>query len=220
MTDESFPRRPIVNVEHESLQGAGASDTAGSRMWSFDQLQDNNLTNNTDVSDGINRQQNLTTNDQLNYQQFSPGFSDDEGNGEGFERSWPSHQIRKQAASNAKGKKSPRRSDSGSEGSETGNHAKKPRQSLFGGEIQRIEHEEQDDVVQMPATPGHNIGHSLSSMNLDQEQDGDDMMGAVNTGFGLASSDIGSVRNSPALSDDDFFNLPDTVVKDLSCSQL
>jgi hypothetical protein len=151
-------------------------------------------------------------NQELNYHQFSPGFSDDEGSGEAFERSWPSHQANKQAARAAKGKKSPRRSDNESEDSEMNIRAKKPRQSLFGGADQELEIDEQVDNLLTPATPGLGLGNRMSSLTLDQQKHGDGVARPMNNGFGLACSDIGSVRDSPAPSDDEFVIPPDTVV--------
>lgn len=151
----------------------------------------------------------------LEYRQFSPGFSDDEGSGEAFERSWPSHQAKKQTAKTAKGRKSPRRSDNECEDPETKGRAKKPRQSLFGGNDQEMEIDEGADNILVPATPGLGLGTRMSSLTLDQEHDGDEVEHPVNNSFGLACSDIGSVRDSPLPSDDEVAIPPDTVVSSL-----
>lgn len=146
----------------------------------------------------------------LDYRAFSPGFSDDEGSGEAFERSWPRYQANKQAAKAAKGKKSPRRSDG--EDSETKARAKKPRRSLFGGVEQKMEIQEQVDNPLALTKPGLGLDNRMSSLTLDEQHDGDEVEQPTENGFGLACSDIGSVRDSPPPSDDEFIIPPDTVV--------
>lgn len=160
-------------------------------------------------------QQDLQNTEQqdLNYRQFSPGFSDDEGRGDAFERSWPSHQAKKQATKAAKGKKSPRRSENDDDESELTVRAKKPRQTLFGRPDEDIEDEEQITGLDAPATPGHGIGNRMSSLSLDEHVDeGDDLNQVGNTGSNLACSDIGSICNSPIPSDEEVIIPPDNVV--------
>ncbi|KAH6618970.1 hypothetical protein C7974DRAFT_441563, partial [Boeremia exigua] len=149
----------------------------------------------------------------LNYRYFSPGFSNDEGSDEAFEHYWLSHQAKKQARKGTKGKKSPRRSENGGDDFGSAIRVKRPRQSLFGGAEEELDDEEQaDDLLKVAAAAAdHGIGNRMSSLNLDQQQQGDENMpSATNTGFGLACSDVGSVRNSPIPSDDEPFIPPDT----------
>lgn len=232
--DDNLPNKPEVTFDFNLPQGieseegnnevpdiAPAQSTGAQTSWSF-----NHLTQNDDEMTGLpsssdhpydyvaNRQDN--DEQELDYRQFSPGFSDDEGSGEAFERSWPGHQAKKQAAKAAKGRKSPRRSDNEGEDSEPNARGKKPRQSLFGEADKEMEIDEQVDNLFAPVTPGHGLGNRMSSLTLDQQQNGDEYVKQLmNTGFGLACSDIGSVCDSPAPSDDEFVIPPDTVVSSL-----
>ncbi|KAJ4983793.1 hypothetical protein SVAN01_10713 [Stagonosporopsis vannaccii] len=172
-------------------------DTPTPGVWSLNQLRDYGFATTTATLD--------CKSDQLNYRQFSPGLSDHEGSGEAFKHSWSSHLAKKQSTKVAKCKRFPRRSKPNGERSESSVRAKKPRPSLFGRAVQEMGHEGRDDNVLTPATPGFNIDNHISSLQLDQQQVSDgDMERVVNTDFGLACSDIGSVHSSPALSDDGF----------------
>ncbi|KAF3052730.1 hypothetical protein E8E11_010198 [Didymella keratinophila] len=222
MADIYLTDKPEVTFEFNLPHGIEADDASGSAppqplhghagesSWSF-----NGLPEGDEMEQGA--QHELTTHQQgndeqaLKYHQFYPGFSDDEGSGEAFERSWPGHQAKKQVAKTTKGKKSPRRSDNESEDSETKIRAKKPRQSLFGGIDQEMEIDEQRNNLLGPTMPGLGLGNSMSSLTLDQQHDGDEVEHPVSNSFGLACSDIGSVRDSPPPSDDEVVIPPDTV---------
>lgn len=226
MSNDNFPNRPKVtfdfNLPHgldtgdneqelETLHGIIDRDKSLSDAWSFDQPRDDGFNTTTDVVGCSTKTQSIAADEQLRYRQFSQGFSDDEGSGEAFERSWPSNQARKLFTDVRKGKKSPRRSDTDSEGSGSSGQAKKPRQSLFGGAVQVMELKGRDDHM-LPSL-GSNIGNRMSSLNIDQQEDDlDDLEKEVDTGFRPAWSDIGSVRSSPALSDDEFLIPADTMV--------
>ncbi|KAJ4353121.1 hypothetical protein N0V95_003655 [Ascochyta clinopodiicola] len=140
----------------------------------------------------------------MNYRQFSPGFSDDDGGQEAFERSWHGHQAKRRGEQVLKGKKSPRRSEDDEDDSEFSVTAKRPRQSLFGEPTEELHEEEQANQPFAPATPEHGIGNRMSSLSLDQQMSDDgDVNRSFTTGFGLACSDIGSVRGSSAPSDEE-----------------
>jgi hypothetical protein len=107
----------------------------------------------------------------MNYDHFKPGFSDDEGGAEAFDRSWEGHKARKAPP---KQKKSPRRSDNGDD--EASPRAKRPRQSLFGGPSNPPENENhesctesQSESAPVPMTPAAVLGDDMSGMHLDQE---------------------------------------------------
>lgn len=124
-----------------------------------------------------------------------------------------------QAANTARGEKSSRRSDLQCEGSVPGARAKKPRRSLFGGAGEDMEHIAPFADVSAPAIPGHGIGNGMSSLNLDQQVASDEALDrSINNGFGLACSDIGSVRDSPVPSDEELVIPPDDVVSRLNIS--
>ncbi|KAF3048135.1 hypothetical protein E8E12_010678 [Didymella heteroderae] len=199
MTKENLPNRSEVSFDFNLPHSINTEDNAGAAQGGSNQ----SVADMNDAQIGDATQQNL------DYRQFSLGLSDDEGSGEAFERSWPGR--KKHAAKAAKGKKSPRRSDNESEDVETNTRAKKPRQSLFGGADEEMDIDEQSDNILAPATPGLGLGNRMSSLTLDQQQDGDEAERSMNNGFGLACSDIGSVRNSSAPSDDEFIIPPDTV---------
>lgn len=206
-----------IDIDQEASVDRVLGDTANDNSWSFDRLRDNN-----GLTPGVANSAAQHSNDDvdLTYRQFSPGFSDDEGSGEAFERSWPGHQAKKEAAKTAKGKKSPRRSDDESEDLETETQAKKPCQSLFGGVDREMDIDEQADNLLAPATPGLGLGNRMSSLALDQQHDGDGVEYPVSDSFGLACSDIGSVRDSPPSSDDEVIIPPGTVVSSLGLAFL
>jgi hypothetical protein len=156
------------------------------------------------------------TGEELNYRQFSTGFSDDEGTGEAFERSWSKLQAEKQASTSAKGKKSPRRADNQESSSTSKGRRKKSRKSLLGGVNEDMSEEVQNDVLSARRPSGHSIGNRMSSLSLEQQTSGeDDMDQPMNNNFGLACSDVGSVCNSPVPSDDEIIIPPDDVVSKL-----
>lgn len=219
MKGETLLDRPEVNFSPNSTYGIDKEDegtTEGTQVHAINSENEDVLMKDLfgTANHGNGSEDNLDnwTEQDLNYRQFSPGFSDDEGSGEAFERSWPTHEAKKKAAKKAKDKKSPRRSDSEEDDSQRSAWAKKPRQSLFG------DHQDKEDGGRLAdllasSTPGHGLGNRMSSLNLDQQVDGDEDLGQpVSTGFGLACSDIGSVRNSPAPSDDEIVIPPDDVV--------
>lgn len=151
----------------------------------------------------------------LNYRQFSPGFSDDEDSGRTFMRDWPRHQARRQATNATRGEKSLRHSDDADTDAEPDVRAKKPRQSLFGGAETDVDDEEQAGIAVAPATSGPNMGNRMSTLSLDpQQSENEHVPRNTSTGFGLACSDIGSVRDSPTPSDDDEVVIPpDPIVR-------
>jgi hypothetical protein len=200
-----------VNVENEwsqtsDLDATDASDsldnmpTEGAMMTDLDNDVDQDVT-----------MQDIDQN--LDYRQFSPGFSDDEDSGQAFEHDWSSRQAKRQAVKAAKSKKSLRRSDDEGADLEPRTRTKKPRPSLFVGTHTDVSEEEQEDVSSAPATPGHVIGNRMSSLNLDVEEADDETIARnVSNGFGLACSDIGSVHDSPVPSEDEFTIPPDPQV--------
>ena len=235
MADDHLPGKPGVTFDfdlphgidveegnHELQLDAPTRSATVDASWSLDHLTENGnqLTDpfgSSNHQDGTAANRHDDNEQELEYRQFSPGFSDDEGSREAFERSWSSHQAKKQAVKAAKGKKSPRRSNDEGDDSESSVRAKKPRQFLFSGTDEEKEDEAQVDNLLAPATPEHGIGNRMSSLNLDQQQNGDeDMDIPMKTGFGLACSDIGSVRDSPVPSDNEFVIPPDTVVSCLN----
>lgn len=217
MADDASPTRPDVTFDfqlphvidgdegaHQTSHSLPMQDVAIGRPWSAEGLLEDYL----EVAEEQGNEQGLRC------RQFSPGFSDDEGSGGAFKCSRPSHQIGQQAADIATAKKSPRRSDMESRGSSSRRRAKKARKSLFDNDADEMDLGEQVGHVLEPATLGYGIGNRMSSLNLDQQEDGeDDMRSGVTTGFGLACSDIGSLRSTPAPSDDEGVTLPDTAVR-------
>jgi hypothetical protein len=168
----------------------------------------------TDLDNDVDQDVTMQDIDQnLDYRQFSPGFSDDEDSGQAFEHDWSSRQAKRQAVKAAKSKKSLRRSDDEGADLEPRTRTKKPRPSLFVGTHTDVSEEEQEDVSSAPATPGHVIGNRMSSLNLDVEEADDETIARnVSNGFGLACSDIGSVHDSPVPSEDEFTIPPDPQV--------
>ena len=108
---ESSPPRGL-NVE-DGLSHAGQTSDLDATDAS-DSL-DNTPTEGamiTDLNNDIDQDVSMQEIEQsLDYRQFSPGFSDDEDNGQAFEHDWSSRQAKRQAVKAAKSKKSPRRSD-------------------------------------------------------------------------------------------------------------
>ena len=139
----------------------------------------------------------------MNYDTFQPGFSDDEGGEEAFDRSWGGHQARR---ASPKKKKSPRRSEDGDGDDEGSPRTKRPRKSLFGGPNEEIE----DMNVSKASRP--NIRHRMSSLNLDQQEAQDER--TFNLGFGLGSSERDSMSPVPsrAPSEDSIIIPPDDQV--------
>lgn len=156
-------------------------------------------------------QESLDNHQGLDYRAFSPGFSDDEDSGEAFERSWPSHQAKKQATMAAKSKKSPRRSDNESEKSEARIQAKKPRQSLFGRADEGMDIDKQINGGLAPAPPGFGLGN-MSSLTLDQQHGKNEIEYPVRNSFSLACSDTSSIPTSTPPSDEEVAIPPDAVV--------
>jgi hypothetical protein len=183
---------------------------------------------NEDIDDLFNDDQD-TSQQPLDYETFQPGFSDDEGGEEAFNRSWPAQQARKKSP---QGKKSPRRSKTSDGGDEANPHAKRPRKSLFGGpdeEMQDEEEEENEQNEEMGTLeiPRPDMRQRFSSLNLDQQdaQDVQDVSGTQDTheaadgghfdmGFDLGDSAMASMSRvlSRAPSEDSVIIPPDTVV--------
>ncbi|UPX15847.1 uncharacterized protein EKO05_0006283 [Ascochyta rabiei] len=226
MADVAPPNKPKVTLDFNLPHGTDVEEDtqvtpvpmyAAYDSGPFDTLRDHHGST-TDLHGISDRQDHIKTSsqdgneDDMNYRQFSPGFSDDDGGQEAFDRSWHSHQAEKRATKAVKGKKSPRRSDA-EDDSESSVPAKKPRQSLFGELTEELREEKQVSNPFAPATPEHGIGNRMSSLSLDQQMGDDgDINRSITTGFGFACSDIGSVRDSPVPSDEDFHIPPDDVV--------
>ncbi|KAF9698163.1 hypothetical protein EKO04_003476 [Ascochyta lentis] len=227
MADDALPDQPGVtfdfNLPHgtdveEDTQETPVQSRAAHSTWSFDHLEDDHDPT-ADLQGNSSHPNHIVTSSQdnneevLNYRQFSPGFSDDDGGREAFERSWHSHQAEKQATKAAKGKKSPRRSNDDVGESESSAPAKTPRQSLFSGPKENVREEGEVGSLLTPAASGDGFDNRMSSLSLDQQM-GDDsgINRSISTGFGLACSDIGSVRDSPVPSDEEFDIPPDDVV--------
>ena len=229
MTAKSLQDRPEVTFDFNLPHGIDVEESNGQQgAQQCMQLHIDSDGNNHmsglfgDDKPSTARSNNLCTGDQdsndleMNFRQLSPGLSDDEGSIEAFDRSWESHEAKKQAAKDAKaakaakGTKLPRRSENEDEAESSDARAKKPRQSLFIRSDAEMKEEEQVDNLFAPATPVQGIGNRISSLNLDQQENGEEAMEAsMITGFGLACSDIGSVRNSPVPSDDEVVTRPE-----------
>ena len=208
---ESSPPRGL-NVEDELAHAGQTSDQdATDASDSLDDMPTEGAMI-TDLNNDIDQDVTMQEIEQsLDYRQFSPGFSDEEDNGQAFEHDWSSRQAKRQAVKAAKSKKSPRRSDDDADLEPV--RTKKLRPSLFVSPHADISEGELADVSSAPATPGHIIGNRMSSLNLDAEEADDETIARnVSNGFGLACSDIGSVHNSPAPSDDEFTIPPDPIV--------
>lgn len=212
MADDNSPQGPDVAFDFDLPNGIDSeAEESGGNLQQRDNPAESYSAVMTDLLDD-GTVQRRDSDHEINYRQFSPGFSDDEPSGKVFEQSWPSHQTNKQAAKAAKGKKSPRRSEWGHEDSELHVRAKRPRQALIDSAGEETKTDEQVDNLLVPQTPGHSLGHCMFGLNLEQQQDDDEVAELTNNDSGLACSDIGSVRDSPAPSDDDLEIPPDTVV--------
>jgi hypothetical protein len=220
MMDDSLPGKPTVMFDFNLPYGLGVEEhnvdqefQQNVRLRNEQEDEDNteDLSGNSTVAsvrdnDSGTDDQSIADQD-LNYRQFSPSFSNDEGSGEAFERSYASYQAKKRTTNATKDKKSPRRSDIDEEDYESSTRAKKPCQSLFVGPEEETEEGEQIDSLFASATLGHCIGNGISSLKLDQQLNRNDgLERPINPGFGLACSDIGSVCNSPVPSDEEFMN--------------
>jgi hypothetical protein len=189
-----------------------------------DTMQDVTRTNE-ELDDLFNDDQD-TSQQPLDYDTFQPGFSDDEGGEEAFNRSWPAQQARKKSP---KSKKSPRRSETSDGDDEASPHSKRPRKSLFGGPDEEMQGQEQEENEQNEGLGTLEIGRPdmrqrFSSLNLDQ-QDAQDVQdtqniqeaedgGHFNMDFDFGGTAIGRVSHAPsrAPSEESIVILPDTVV--------
>jgi hypothetical protein len=136
-----------------------------------------------------------------------PGFPDDEGGDEAFDRLWTGHQARKAMP---KQKKSPRRSEDGDGDDEASPRGKKPRKSLFGGgpvedvegeallnvedelpediqdQVMKDRADEVEEDISSSSVPRHDIRQRMSSLNLDLQEKPDNR--SFKLGFGIATS--------------------------------
>ncbi|KAF3008941.1 hypothetical protein E8E13_011364 [Curvularia kusanoi] len=190
--EEQLPRNGDTPQSNEDANMADADNTVDQDM----------------AGSGMNDAEQI-----LDYRQFSPGFTDDEESGQAFEQDWSNRQAKRQAAKASRNKKSPRRSGGEADAdAEPSKQTKKPRRSLFGNAPANIAIDTQANISSAPATPANGIGNRMSSLNLAAEETDDETIARnVSTGFGLACSDIGSVRNSPVPSDDEPLIPPDPV---------
>jgi hypothetical protein len=223
MADESLQDRPEVTFDFNLPHGVAVEESNGQQDTQQRMQLYINSDGDNDMSDlfgddefSTARGNDLCAGDQdsndreMNFRQFSSGFSDDEGSREAFDCSWESHEAKKRAAKAAKSTKSPRRSDNEDEATESEARAKKLRQSLFVESDAEMEEEEQVGNLFAPATPGRGIGNRMSSLNLDQQENSEEATEAsMTTGLELACSDIGSVHNSPVPSDDEVVIRPE-----------
>lgn len=150
---------------------------------------------------------------EFSYRELSEGESDEEA-GEAFSLPWSSHQAKK---SSPKSKKSPRRSDDGSSDGLSPT-PKKPRQSLFGASPteEDIRETTESNIYGEDDSPKHNIGHRMSSLNLEQEDKQRSSTGRpFNFGFGSTSENRESVspRTSRASSEESIIIPPDDQVR-------
>lgn len=182
------------------------------RSWSFDHLPKRTETT-PDPSSNIEERLEGHNVLELNYRQFAPGFSDDDADSETFKQAFSTHHGKKRTAGLAKSKKSPRRSGDEDDNREPNARAKKPRRSLFGGLSAEMSDEDSGDMLSAPLTPGSGIGNRMSSLTLEQRFHGDEVPDRPPTpGVDLACSDIGSVHDSPAPSDEEVLIPPDPIV--------
>lgn len=138
----------------------------------------------------------------MNYDTFGPGFSDDEGRKEAFDRSWKAPQARKPSPK----KKSPRRTEDSDGDDEASPLAKKPRQSLFGGPDEDIE----EEIA--TKTPDYGIRNRMSSMNLDEQDIQDGLTSSFGLGTGPSNWDSRSPIASRAASEESVVIPPDDQV--------
>lgn len=178
MTDEHLPHKPEITFDSNSPQGFGA-----------DRENKESLTDERHAKEHGNGAGNKPNAEVQDHHHFSPGFSDGERSGEACKRPWPCHRAKRQAAEVNKDRKSSRRSDDESEGSETNARAKRPRQSMFGGADGKMEIDKQVENLFVPPTPGHGLGNHMSSLTLGQQQDDDEVAPSIHNGLGLAYSD-------------------------------
>ncbi|KAH7090744.1 hypothetical protein FB567DRAFT_590124 [Paraphoma chrysanthemicola] len=215
MTDDSMPPRPECEFDFDLPHGIDAEETEpfaqDHNATPDEEPLDSNMGHTDDhldelFEDGRDNAQKL-----MNYDTLAQGFSDDEEVDKAFDRSWTAHQARKSSPKHKK--KSPRRSEDGDGDDEGSPRAKRPRKSLFGGPVEHIDTQQsanypssQSSVPHTPITPGHGIGHGMSSLNLDAPDDR-----PINLGFGLDTSDRDSLSPVPsrAPSEESFIIPPD-----------
>jgi hypothetical protein len=169
--------------------------------------------------DALSFDQPGNTQQPVNYDSLALGFSDEEGAGRQYDRSWGAEQARKPSP---KSKKSPRRSNKGDTGDEASPKAKRPRQSLFGGpgeEAQEPEIESNlndQDVDMVAPEPSPDFRHRMSSLNLDQqeEHDTEEFQNAQDNrpfdlGLGLGSfEDDGMLATGSRAASEESFTIP------------
>jgi hypothetical protein len=219
MTDASMPPKPDCDFDFSLPHGIDDEDDASFTEAATATVIDSNTME--DVSRGSQGTSDLFD-DNDNAQPTTeyvlpPGFPDDEGGDEAFDRSWSGHQARKAMP---KQKKSPRRSEDGDGDDEAIPRAKKPRKSLFdGGPVEDVEeeaeHNVEDDLpediqdqimedradeveedISFPSVPKPDIRQRMSSLNLDLQEEPDNRL--FKLGFGIGTSDRD--EHSPALS--------------------
>ncbi|KAF1836845.1 hypothetical protein BDW02DRAFT_613998 [Decorospora gaudefroyi] len=206
--DGSMPPRPDVefdfnlphdiDAEHDMHQSS--SDTQGYQ----DDMED--IRHTAEPNDSFSRYKQNIDEQHLNYNVLPKGFSDDEDTEEGFDSFWSSHQARTLPPKN---KKSPKRSSEDGD-DEASPMTKKFRKSLFGGSAPAEEDEEahvnrqpqyhppgQEDDLHEPKTPG--LRNPMTSLTLEQkEREETPFERPFNLGFGLETSDRGSISPTPA----------------------
>jgi hypothetical protein len=180
---------------------------------------------NEELDDLFNDDQ-VTSQQPLDYETFLPGFSDDEDGEEAFNRSWPAQQARKKSP---KSKKSPRHSETSDGYDEASPHSKRPRKSLFGGPDEEMQDQEQEENKRNEEMGNLQIARPdmrqrFSSLNLEQ-QDAQDVQdtqniqeaedgGHFDTGFDLGGSAMDGMSQVPsrAPSEESIVIPPDTMV--------
>ncbi|KAF2130739.1 hypothetical protein P153DRAFT_336572 [Dothidotthia symphoricarpi CBS 119687] len=227
MVDNDMPPRPETEFDFSLPHGLEAGEDASNDdqndrdslhdLFNSPEPDNDNEHNKIDHNDHDLNPENRNNDQQdLNYCAFAKGFSDDEDGDETFDGSWAGHQAK---TSSSRNKKSPRRSETDDADDEESPRMKKPRQSLFGGPDEEVEEDEPDrrvteDQSGLDAldTPEQGIRNRISSLNLDQQED--ETIRPFNLGFGLASSDRGSIspRSSPAPSEGSVIIPPDDQV--------
>jgi hypothetical protein len=216
-SNDNFPDQSLMDFDRENYQ----DDHDPMK----DILQTTELSNDLDFYDQGNGEQDL------NYGVLPQGLSDDENVDKAFDRSWSGQQARK---TSPKSKKSPRKSDSGTD-EEASPRTKKARHSLFGGpEVEMEDGQPEDYPIEQyaqqsegylleqsqnmiePPTPGQGIRNCMTSLNLEQQgRDVSPAMRPFNSGFDLATSERGSMSPgySRAASEESIIIPPDNQVR-------
>jgi hypothetical protein len=174
MANNSLPRRPEDDLDSRGEAGSNAGEPHKSN--NEDMMED--VLHTAEETDALFFDDKDSSQQVIDYDTFQPGFSDDEGGADAFDRSWTAQQLRKKSP---KSNKLPRRSENADSDDETSQQTKRPRKSLFGGPAQDVPSPQREEFA------GDHIGdeetlnaskpdirHRLGSLDLNQQNSQND----------------------------------------------